>query len=591
MVSNSVKRRTRAAARKAQAAMEALEQQLQKLTEHFNNRFEAAAEKAEKTQAQLTDIQTAQQNQLINLRLEQNQLRKIQMDSQESLEDKMRQILAKLSNSQPTNPGSLHTPSQGISSSQVITPQTYQVNRNPATYGDHQERGILGSGPPGSVNGDPATTSKAPYFNKLLPKCDLPSFDGTDVDLWISKCHKYFQLFKVAQEKKVELAGLYLQGKAERWYKNWIPTNPLVSWDGFIEEVEKRFRETEVDDIVQQIEQLRQETNVAAYQDQFEMIKLKMEKVHPTITESYYVSSFITGLKPEIRSSVRKSEPTCLYTAIKLAKYQETHLKDLMDAFKPKPKFRSPLTPKPWLPNNPSNTKYTPQPSSLNPSSSKPPDPKLPPSTTTLKRTPEACYKCGEKYFPGHQCTLKKLNAINAEDIPEEEMEGDSLEKSEAGKEIEDQEQITLSINALDGGISNGTLKLKGTLQQKPIMVLIDSGSTHSFLDQKLAKEAKLPLMKVAPAAVPVADGRQLMVHQKCNSCQWTMNHNRKLPKYNVTATLQCAGNRRTAMSNVKKVRGVGWDACAIGNDPIYKQRHPLYQALPQHRQANEATL
>ncbi|WCJ27470.1 sulfite oxidase [Euphorbia peplus] len=39
-----------------------------------------------------------------------------------------------------------------------------------------------------------------------------------------------------------------------------------------------------------------------------------------------------------------------------------------------------------------------------------------------------------------------------------------------------------------------------------------------------------------------------------------------KLPKYNVTATLQCAGNRRTAMSNVRKVRGVGWDACALGN-------------------------
>ncbi|KDP46286.1 hypothetical protein JCGZ_10126 [Jatropha curcas] len=39
-----------------------------------------------------------------------------------------------------------------------------------------------------------------------------------------------------------------------------------------------------------------------------------------------------------------------------------------------------------------------------------------------------------------------------------------------------------------------------------------------------------------------------------------------KLPKYNVTATLQCAGNRRTAMSNVRKVRGVGWDVSAIGN-------------------------
>ncbi|XP_010550199.1 PREDICTED: sulfite oxidase [Tarenaya hassleriana] len=40
----------------------------------------------------------------------------------------------------------------------------------------------------------------------------------------------------------------------------------------------------------------------------------------------------------------------------------------------------------------------------------------------------------------------------------------------------------------------------------------------------------------------------------------------RALQKYNVTATLQCAGNRRTAMSKVRKVRGVGWDVSAIGN-------------------------
>lgn len=40
----------------------------------------------------------------------------------------------------------------------------------------------------------------------------------------------------------------------------------------------------------------------------------------------------------------------------------------------------------------------------------------------------------------------------------------------------------------------------------------------------------------------------------------------RALPKYNITATLQCAGNRRTAMSNRRKVKGVGWDVCALGN-------------------------
>jgi hypothetical protein len=44
----------------------------------------------------------------------------------------------------------------------------------------------------------------------------------------------------------------------------------------------------------------------------------------------------------------------------------------------------------------------------------------------------------------------------------------------------------------------------------------------------------------------------------------------RSLPKYDVTATLQCAGNRRTAMSKVRKVRGVGWDISALGNGKKY---------------------
>ncbi|KAJ6800115.1 sulfite oxidase [Iris pallida] len=47
---------------------------------------------------------------------------------------------------------------------------------------------------------------------------------------------------------------------------------------------------------------------------------------------------------------------------------------------------------------------------------------------------------------------------------------------------------------------------------------------------------------------------------------QLSMDDLRKLPKYNVTATLQCAGNRRTAMSKTRTVKGVGWDVAALGN-------------------------
>ncbi|GMN57524.1 hypothetical protein TIFTF001_026633 [Ficus carica] len=50
------------------------------------------------------------------------------------------------------------------------------------------------------------------------------------------------------------------------------------------------------------------------------------------------------------------------------------------------------------------------------------------------------------------------------------------------------------------------------------------------------------------------------------NPRKLSMKDIRALPKYEVAATLQCAGNRRTAMSKTRKVKGVGWDVSALGN-------------------------
>ncbi|KAK9276852.1 hypothetical protein L1049_006389 [Liquidambar formosana] len=50
------------------------------------------------------------------------------------------------------------------------------------------------------------------------------------------------------------------------------------------------------------------------------------------------------------------------------------------------------------------------------------------------------------------------------------------------------------------------------------------------------------------------------------NPKELSMANIKKLRKYRVAATLQCAGNRRTAMSKTRPVKGVGWDVSAIGN-------------------------
>lgn len=105
-------------------------------------------------------------------------------------------------------------------------------------------------------------------------------------------------------------------GKAERWFRNWIPYNFGIQWNEFRREVQKRCQNTEITEVVERMAQLRQTTTVILYQEQFEEAKLKLERAHPELTPEYYVKCFVAGLKPEVRAVVRAQEPTdfiCCY--------------------------------------------------------------------------------------------------------------------------------------------------------------------------------------------------------------------------------------------------------------------------------------
>jgi len=47
------------------------------------------------------------------------------------------------------------------------------------------------------------------------PKLSFPDFDGSDVDGWIRKAEKYFELVRVPNEDRVQIDVLYIKGKAE----------------------------------------------------------------------------------------------------------------------------------------------------------------------------------------------------------------------------------------------------------------------------------------------------------------------------------------------------------------------------------------
>lgn len=51
------------------------------------------------------------------------------------------------------------------------------------------------------------------------PKLYFPEFSGEDTDGWIRKAEKYFEMVGVPPEDRVKVAVLYVNGKAEYWWR------------------------------------------------------------------------------------------------------------------------------------------------------------------------------------------------------------------------------------------------------------------------------------------------------------------------------------------------------------------------------------
>ncbi|KAJ0547862.1 putative nucleotidyltransferase, Ribonuclease H [Helianthus annuus] len=60
----------------------------------------------------------------------------------------------------------------------------------------------------------------------------------------------------------------------------------------------------------------------------------------------------------------------------------------------------------------------------------------------------------------------------------------------------------------------------------RQLHILIDSGSTHNFLRERLAKKLECESLDVAPVTVGVADGKKLTSTQVCKAFQWNMQGN-----------------------------------------------------------------
>jgi hypothetical protein len=180
--------------------------------------------------------------------------------------------------------------------------------------------------------------------------------------------------------------------------------------------------------------------------------------------DEHLIDVFIGNLKDNIQHEVRLCEPKSSKNAFKVARNVES--KNMAMATRR---------------TNPNIYREK------NAHSSKKPQPtRLTPQQLEEIKEKGLCFNCDNKYSKGHKFGEKKLFYIDCEEEEEEEQEPCQDENVEA---ISSEELTpTILCNALDGISSPQTLKIKGYIKNKKVIVLIDSGSTHNFIHNKLAK-------------------------------------------------------------------------------------------------------
>lgn len=277
-----------------------------------------------------------------------------------------------------------------------------------------------------------------------------------------------FDYQNTPEEERITVASFYLNGAALSWYQ-WMFSNGFItSWTGFLQALESRFAPSFYEDPKGALFKLSQKGSVNEYLTEFKRLANRVIGLPPP----FLLSCFISGLSPEIKREVLALQPISLPQATALAKLQEDKLRDRRSTSSRS--FNPPLPA-----HNPPNQPQKPR----------QPFVQRTPEEMAFKRDKGLCYNCDEKWHSGHRCK-GKIQLFIAENPASDLTEPEQPSISKITEPISDDPETNcshVSLHALSGLSSPETFRLYGLLHHARLTILIDSGSTHNFLQPCVA--------------------------------------------------------------------------------------------------------
>ena len=139
-------------------------------------------------------------------------------------------------------------------------------------------------------------------------------------------------------------------------------------------------------------------------------------------------------------------------------------------------------------------------------------------------RRDRLCFKCKAPWSRTHDCPLKELRIITVVKGLEMEVldqEEDHFCFAETSKQ---QELMTLSFNSFLGIESPNTTKMRGRINQKEIIVMLDSGASHNFISPSVVEKLHLKVSAACSLDVLLGNGVTVKAFGVCRAVPFVLS-------------------------------------------------------------------
>lgn len=380
-----------------------------------------------------------------------------------------------------------------------------------STFVGHTQSAVVGKQSTSSMSSQP--------FQVRHIKLEFPRFNGKHVLDWIFKAKQFFGYYNTPDAERLIIASVHLEQEVVPWFQMVNRSRPFQSWNDFTRALELDFGPSIYDCPRASLFKLQQNKSVNEYYMEFTALSNRVYG----LSNDALIDCFVSGLKDELHRDVMLHTPISIVKAVSLAKLFEEKI-----AANSNPK--QPL--KPYTPAQPHQHRapFNPTRNDQNQTIEKAPNlPLLPtpptrpmshlqknpaikrisPAEMQLRREKGLCYFCDDKFSFSHKCPNKQLMLLELDDDPDPP-NTPSQTAVTSDTEIQEVAEHHLSLNALKGATGMGVIRFKGYIGPISVSILLDGGSSESFIQPRIVHCLNLPIEHTDKCNVLVGNGQHM---------------------------------------------------------------------------------